>query len=246
MLSGGRYAHLTFDDGYYNNVNILPLLKEYDIPADIFITTSNIQKSEKFWWDVVYTQLCRRGKNEREIAQKIACLKGVRHHEIYEHLKTSFGSNAFVPESDEDRPLTPPELKSLAKEKLISIGNHTRDHALLASCSTEVIEEQISTAQEDIEEIIGQTPEIFAFPNGSYSDTAIQILDKLGFQLGFSSDFRVDNLSQGVEGKNRLTLGRVSFFPAFDLRTQCANFRLPMISPLVLAKRIQRVFARSK
>lgn len=243
---GGRYAHVTFDDGYYNNLSILPLLKEYDIPADIFVTTSNIQKNEKFWWDVVFTQLRRVGKNDREIAQKITRLKGLGHQETYDHLHEVFGANAFVPGSDEDRPLTPTELRCLARENLISIGNHTRDHVLLAGCSAGVVEEQISTAQEDLKDLIGKRPSIFAFPNGSYSDTAIEVLDKLGFQLGFSSDFRVHKLSKGIEGKNRLTLGRASFFPTFDLSMQCANFRIPLLSPIVSAKRVQRKFARSQ
>ncbi len=242
---GKRYAHVTFDDGYYNNVDILSLLEEYDIPAEIFVTTSNIRKNQKYWWDVVYVQMRRVGKNDSEIADMIANLKRLSYQKIEEHLSQIFGKNAFVPVSDQDRPLTPSELRSLAKERLISIGNHTRDHMLLAGCSAQVVEEQITTAQEEIKEMTGKMPVIFAYPNGSYSDTAIQVLDQLGFELGFSSDLRVNHLSRDVEGKNRLALGRFSFFSTFDLLTQCANFRLASISPIVLAKRAQRAFARS-
>jgi hypothetical protein len=50
----GKFIHVTFDDGYFNNVEILPLLKEYEIPAQIFVATTNVCLNRKFWWDVVY------------------------------------------------------------------------------------------------------------------------------------------------------------------------------------------------
>ena len=43
----GKYVHVTFDDGYFNNIEILPLLGEYDIPAHIFVATSNVFQNKK-------------------------------------------------------------------------------------------------------------------------------------------------------------------------------------------------------
>jgi len=43
-----KYIFLHFDDGYYNNVNILPLLKEYKINSHFFVVADNIDNNEKF------------------------------------------------------------------------------------------------------------------------------------------------------------------------------------------------------
>lgn len=46
-----RSVVITFDDGYADNFyNAKPLLKRYDIPATVFITTEGIGHSREFWW----------------------------------------------------------------------------------------------------------------------------------------------------------------------------------------------------
>ena len=42
-----KYIMITFDDGYYNNKNALPILKKYKIPALFFPSTNHI-KNNKF------------------------------------------------------------------------------------------------------------------------------------------------------------------------------------------------------
>ena len=66
-----EFIHVTFDDGYYNNTKILPLLEEYQIPAHIFVTTKNVLLNQRFWWDVLYEHMVLSGKNWKEIARKI-------------------------------------------------------------------------------------------------------------------------------------------------------------------------------
>ncbi|NEO95507.1 MAG: polysaccharide deacetylase family protein [Moorea sp. SIO3G5] len=47
-----RSVVITFDDGYADNFyNAKPLLKRYDIPATVFVTTGGIGHSREFWWD---------------------------------------------------------------------------------------------------------------------------------------------------------------------------------------------------
>ena len=47
-----RTAVITFDDGYKDNyINAYPILKKYNIPATIFLTTGHINSDKFFWWD---------------------------------------------------------------------------------------------------------------------------------------------------------------------------------------------------
>jgi len=46
---------VTFDDGYKDNfTNALPILKKYNTPATIFVTTSNLGNQASFDWDMKY------------------------------------------------------------------------------------------------------------------------------------------------------------------------------------------------
>ena len=46
---------VTFDDGYENNFKIAyPILKEFNIPATIYITTKNVIERKLFWPDVIW------------------------------------------------------------------------------------------------------------------------------------------------------------------------------------------------
>ena len=48
-------AVVTFDDGYRNNLdNALPVLKQLEIPATIYITTGNMLNRELFWHDKIW------------------------------------------------------------------------------------------------------------------------------------------------------------------------------------------------
>ncbi len=43
---------LTFDDGYLDNLEIaLPILREFDVPATIYIATGAVNSDREFWWD---------------------------------------------------------------------------------------------------------------------------------------------------------------------------------------------------
>ncbi len=49
----GRYAALTFDDGSKDLLhNALPVLREYDAPATVFVVTDMVSCAEFFPWDV--------------------------------------------------------------------------------------------------------------------------------------------------------------------------------------------------
>lgn len=57
---------ITFDDGYYDNYKYaFPILKKYQVPATIFITSGGVDTGKEFWWDRLETVLFE-NKNLRE------------------------------------------------------------------------------------------------------------------------------------------------------------------------------------
>jgi peptidoglycan/xylan/chitin deacetylase (PgdA/CDA1 family) len=47
-----RAIVVTFDDGYYDNLqNAKPLLEQHDMPATVFVTSDYMKRQNEFWWD---------------------------------------------------------------------------------------------------------------------------------------------------------------------------------------------------
>jgi peptidoglycan/xylan/chitin deacetylase (PgdA/CDA1 family) len=65
-------AALTFDDGYTDNALVAkPILKDYGIPATMFLTTGSLGSSIPYWWDELATLVL-----ERPEAAHIDCEAG--------------------------------------------------------------------------------------------------------------------------------------------------------------------------
>src|SRR6266700_656674 len=48
LAPDGKYALITFDDGYFNNTLALPVLKEFRVPAVFFISTNHVQQNKGY------------------------------------------------------------------------------------------------------------------------------------------------------------------------------------------------------
>ena len=196
LPSRGKYVLLTLDDGYYNNIRALPVLEAFRAPAVLFVSSGHVKQGKAFWWDVVYRENKKRGRTEQEIDRMIAGYKPLRTADVEAQLRDQFGPAALKPVGDLDRPFTPAELRQFARHPLISLGNHTRDHAILTGYSSAEIQEQIQGAQDDIREMTGQSPRTIAYPNGNESWEIVAAAGRAGLCLGI-----------GVHpGRNRLPL----------------------------------------
>ncbi len=179
----GKYAMLTFDDGYFNNTLALPVLAEFDVPAVFFISTDHVLKNKCFWWDVLYRELSARGLSTRRIYRDGVGLKSRRTDRIEAELTEHFGPTAFEPRGDVDRPFTPDELRTFARDPHVYIGNHTADHAILTNYSPEEVRTQLIGA--------GNAPDAHG------QDTEVNRLSQRSAFTGDSSSLRTG----GSEGR---------------------------------------------
>jgi len=194
----GHYVLLTFDDGYANNLRILPLLRELRVPATIFVSTAHVAEGRAFWWDVIYRERRRRGAAPVTIEREKNALKRRSYSAIEAYVRAEFGAAGRQPIGDTDRPLTPAELRALASEPLVTLGNHTADHAILTVHDDDMVRTQIRAAQESLAALTGAPPSIIAYPNGDYDARVVQLARVEGLRLGV-----------GVAPmKNRLPLSR--------------------------------------
>lgn len=208
---------LTFDDGYLNNFSLLyPLLRKYEIPATIFLTTGFLDKEVFLWMDWFDQVVCKvpSGTQELQIGKR-TCFLDFRTEEAREATRVEVRKRlklepiaeihrflrylqertgvalgwGDVPESI--LPLEWDHVREMERSGLVQFGAHTVTHPILSRCGIEQQTREILDSKKRIEEETGRTCISFAYPNGQcddYTEETVGILRKCGFALGLTAE----------------------------------------------------------
>ena len=228
LESRGRYATITFDDGYANNLRALPALEEFRTPAVFCISANHVLAGKPFWWDVLYREARKRSWSARRLERARAALKRLRTEDAEKKVITEFGNAAFHAVSDLDRPLTPSELRNFASHSLVHIGNHTYDHAILGNYSENEVAEQIQNAQQSLGEMTGKLPKVIAYPNGNVSAQIERAARDAGIRLGLTIRAGKNRIPRLVSTTPYLRLRRFTLAGDRDIQSQCVVARAPV------------------
>ncbi len=233
-------AWLTFDDGYANNLQLLPLLRRLDVPATIFVATGNVESGEAYWWDVLFREGMQRGKNMPDIARQREEMKSLPPQKIRQQLIDMFGAESLRPKADIDRPLTPGELCSLAKEPLIEIGNHTHNHCILTLGDGACRRREISACNAYLQKITGSLPVSIAYPNGDFDQQILKITESLGLKVGVTClPFR-NRAGSTQKPPDSLRLGRFAGLRSDKLERELSLSLAPVGLAQSLAERMSK------
>ncbi|MGH3126729.1 MAG: polysaccharide deacetylase family protein [Gaiellaceae bacterium] len=219
----GRHVCITFDDGYASTARIVELLRRYSAPAAVFVSTGYVESGKRYWWDAVYEARSRRGASERDIAREIAHFEREAPEVVDRHVVHEFGASALAPRGDLDRPLTEGELRALAADEYVTIGNHTAEHVVLAGKPAELVRRELSDAQAYIERTIGVTPTSVSYPEGAHDEGAIGTVRDMGFASAFSTLRRRER--HPISAAHMYALGRFQLRRGSDLRRQLRALR---------------------
>jgi peptidoglycan/xylan/chitin deacetylase (PgdA/CDA1 family) len=206
-----RAVVVTFDDGYIDNIEIAyPILKQFDIPATVFIPSDFIGCDREFWWDelerILYTpqelpnelRLVVRGKEyrlptrnqadrQKALFSMQSILKPLPSNERYRTLDALISwSNTSRQQRPEYRTMTINELLILQEDGLIDFGAHTATHPSLAQLSPELQRTEIIKGRERLEVALGKSINVFAYPYGKgidISQETADIVKKAGYKL---------------------------------------------------------------
>lgn len=236
-----RHLALTFDDGYENVYRYaFPLLKEYGIPATVFVTTDLVEKRFPLWVDRLeyalgHTKLPKiaieLGGQENSfrlgnLGERIAADVYLRNNfkkipdserkTILEKIESGSGTTlASTFETSPYRGLTWDQILAMAENK-IEFAPHTTSHPILTRMPLKQAEEEISESYRLLQKRLGNPLPIFAYPNGQagdFSDETAAILERQGFQAALTTiPGTVNQMS------NPFTLPRFSLDGSDDLR----------------------------
>jgi peptidoglycan/xylan/chitin deacetylase (PgdA/CDA1 family) len=221
----GKHVLVTFDDGYYSNTKGLPLLEAFRVPAVLFVSTQHVMQGKAFWWDVVERRAHALGTPRKHVQHLIKRLKRLKTQEAEEQVRALFGRDVLVPVSDVDRPFTPLELRDFASHPLISLGNHTADHAILTNYPSEEVRAQIQDAQHDLRRMTGKLPAIIAYPNGDETPAIVDAARSAGLLLGVGVRPGRNRLPLQPGSPDAMTLRRFTLTGDCAIEAQCRASR---------------------
>lgn len=197
---------ITFDDGWADNYEFaFPILCELELPATIFLVSDMIDTNKKFWperfaliisaiaqdhssqWShpvldwiknpSVSYQFTTVVPTQEELTELIANAKAFPDHEIHARLDKIEEVLKLSIQNNEASLLNWQQVSEMNDSGLVESGSHTCNHIRLNNKADDnVVEYEIMASKKQIEEKTGHVVKTFCFPNGDYSDKALELV----------------------------------------------------------------------
>ena len=201
---------ITIDDGYKDNYLLAyPVLKEYGVPATIFVTTSYIDGKQTPWeakvsFAISHTSLKElyleeigrfslRKEKERYKARKLIIkrLKKFSGRRKEALLKKLFEICEIEVPADlgKELMLSWNEIREMS-ESGIEFGAHTVHHPELTNISLKEAKWEIEESKKELEEGLGKPVISFAYPSGIYNREMVQLVKNAGFLCAVTTTVR--------------------------------------------------------
>jgi peptidoglycan/xylan/chitin deacetylase (PgdA/CDA1 family) len=225
-IPGSRFASLTFDDGYRDNVTrALPILEHHCAPFTVYVPTGAPTRTLNCWWlglrelfrkrDIVEIEPMGRRFECATIDRKIAALDEVCRwiHQDYrrkESLASTFEyAGISLPELNRNYFLDEHEIRELATHPLASIGGHTSSHAALSCLHSDLAFSEMVENRRYLEQLLHRPVAHFAFPYGNPRACGEREF-ALAAKAGFSTAVTTEDAPLLARKCNSYSLPRVS------------------------------------
>jgi peptidoglycan/xylan/chitin deacetylase (PgdA/CDA1 family) len=208
-----RAVTLTFDDGTRNlATQAAPILRELRLPAAVFLATGPMGTDEALWPDRLWlafattketsVDLSKLGlgtgflRNDAERGEVCGAvverLKGLPDDERIAWAESIARTLAATPDTTAFQLLSWDEARAVAGDGLVTLHPHTVTHPILAQCSDEKVEYEISESCAAVARETNSVPTIFAYPNGrtqDFDDRARAVLHRRGIRWALATNF---------------------------------------------------------
>jgi peptidoglycan/xylan/chitin deacetylase (PgdA/CDA1 family) len=235
------YVAINFDDGYMDNyINAYPLLRKYNVPATIFLTTDYIGKSCIFWWDRVFNIISSASKDididlgSRHFYFKLDGLQSRQQATNYingflrqqnekdirrlvDELQSQFPAQKV---SNPNLMLGWREIKEMNGD-IISFASHTKTHRNLCLLEDDEVREELVESKREIERHLGTEVIEFSYPFGIFDERIKGLVREAGFKYARatlrglnhkgSDEFNLASIGGGSILNKRFLMARVAF-----------------------------------
>lgn len=192
-----RACVITFDDGWYDNVEFaLPIIKQEKVPITLFTVVEKIGTDFQFWPNLVSALLASHATpamqshplfaqalaqvpstdntNNREyMAAIIHRLKQSTDGAIFEALDAINWRSQLAFELPSGL-MDWADVRTMQASGLVSIGSHTCNHKRLnASLAANDLQHEVVESKQLLATKVNKSVDIFCFPNGDYNPAAL-------------------------------------------------------------------------
>ena len=200
-----RCCAITFDDGWVDNYEFAyPVLQELKLPATIFLVSDMIGTNQQFWperlshlltnialtcpeqwqhpelkWitDKTYSYKFNTiPPNQEQLSEIINQTKQLMDEEIHSHINT-IETELHLNKKPPASLLSWQQMSEMCASGLIEAGSHTCHHIRLDDRQDEnILAYEIIQSKSQIEKRLGQSVDTFCYPNGDYSEKAVELV----------------------------------------------------------------------
>lgn len=164
---------ITFDDGLKRNFEILPVIKEQEIPVTIFLCAGIIDTNRHYWDRINISKEFVYNLKKKPDEERLDSLKNWDFNETKEF---------------ENR-------QALSKEEIIKMQDyvdfqsHTLFHPCLTKCSEGKAYKEVFESKKILEQNYNYSVYALSYPHGCYSEREIELTKKAGYNCGITVDY---------------------------------------------------------
>ena len=166
---------ITIDDGWKENVTLLPIIIKYRLPVTLYLTAGIVGTYRKFWW----WHVLEKGDDPNQF-------KKLCYEEMVVALKIKYDYE-FEREYPQRCALTWNEIYELQRSGYVEFGSHSLTHPILTQCPEEIAYKELFESKQILENRLNQQIIHFSYPNGNFSYREKQILASIGYRTGRST-----------------------------------------------------------
>ncbi|UZE22037.1 polysaccharide deacetylase family protein [Pseudomonas sp. B21-056] len=202
---------LTFDDGWRDNaMNAFPLLRQYQVPASIFLSTDFIGSRQHFWWESIgetlwgsHGQVARLALIEhlqqagRPLPVMLDDLDDDRRSLSLLHYLQSLKTLApqtlsdltdTCPHGAQPQALDWTQVRMLEDSGLVRFGPHGASHAILTGLDDQRLHEELSRSRIAMENACAQPLPVYCYPNGDNDERVRHQVAAHGFAFALGTE----------------------------------------------------------
>ena len=182
---------ITFDDGYEDNYqNAFPILRRYNLPATIFLTTGSMDSGAPLWFEQLAEAVKKSAREFIDVELGIPCRFWLRtqaqrlesNQRIFSMLRILSDTERTrclsevlrrlgeVGKSERRNKMLTWEQARLMKHHGIDFGGHTVTHPFLSHLTSSQVAWEVSECKRRIEDELQQAADHFAYPHGREED----------------------------------------------------------------------------
>jgi len=214
-----RAVAITFDDGYQDNYTYaFPILRKYELPATIFVSTAAIDNKVTLWHDQVFDAF-RFARNKKAHLDRIDCeinlneadtawqsLNMVLRRAKYLPARSRIdfvneveqALNSDITAQPRANMLSWAEIEEMHRQG-IRFGSHTVTHPILTQVDQQQLQWEITESKSELQKRLNMEVTAFAYPNGQardYDESVKRALQQAGYQFAVTTKFGFNTFGQ--------------------------------------------------